>query len=140
MKVYQNLKYLNNMSEGKHQKVIPSRLRCVCLAQSGPAFLSELVQLQCLGLGKRVCSIQQQTCHPVHTSPNSKTWARGMAERIQHSFSSSSHSTPCQSEMLLPQNHGAGPPSSPLAVGDALWGQANSTQQGVKRHFITIGF
>lgn len=43
MKVYQNLKYVN-MSEVKHQKVIPSRLR------SDPAFLAELGQLAC-GLG-----------------------------------------------------------------------------------------
>lgn len=33
MKVYQSLKYVNNKSEGKHQKVIPSRLRCIGLAQ-----------------------------------------------------------------------------------------------------------
>jgi len=36
MKVYQNLKYVDNLVEGKHQKhhlLIPGRLRCICLAQ-----------------------------------------------------------------------------------------------------------
>lgn len=114
MTVYQNLKYVNSMSEGKHQKVIPSRLRSVCLAQ---CLILHFWQNWCncsVGLGWRVRSIHQQRLE--HTSPNSKTWARAMAERVQHPFSSSCPSNPCLSEMPLPQNHGAVPPSSPLAV------------------------
>lgn len=33
-----------------------------------------------VGWGRRVCSIQQQSGRLVRTSPNSKMWARGMAE------------------------------------------------------------
>lgn len=80
MKVHQNLKYVNNVSEGKHQKVIPSRLRCIYLAQC-ICLVLHFWHNWCncsVGLSRRVCSIQQQTCHLLYTSPNSKTWARGM--------------------------------------------------------------
>lgn len=46
MKLFQNLKYVDNLVEGKHQKshlLIPSRLRCICLAQC--LILYELVSI-----------------------------------------------------------------------------------------------
>ena len=123
MKAYQNLKYVDNLVKGKHQKshlLIPSRLRCVCLAQClilyGPVPISGGAGTtavwvwgeESVEFGSRPCYITRRTLHKAVKREE------GVAERVQHPFSTPYPNNPYPSEMPLPQDHGAAPPSSPV--------------------------